>query len=383
MEYKTKKQQNIAILTQETGYESGKTDGILRNRSIQLLIKEIEKQGHKVTLIPFLQYRINQNGSITGPEYRRSEGTNGFALYTDSKKDTTYNPSKYDIVLKRTWGPARTEGLRFYRHFNSHGAKVFNIPDSIALSHDKIAMGRYMERIGIPVPKTIEVSNPEELLSHYQIHKAALGRYVMVKGQVGTRGQGNRFVDTHATDAEQNIRKLQNYYNQTYNQGTGTKKGYALQKYIPTHKDLNKSNYIRVNMVDGRLQSAIEFTGEYDQSGQLVDGSRQDKPYFITPALRSALRPYQNHPEFKTGVWGIDVLKDRNTKKYHVLEINDGPNVSQVHAVSGKNLGVLQTIARQGCKRFPKAYASSLMNMVPEFMMNVINNALLFPASHH
>lgn len=354
----------IAILTQETGFEPQtnpfREKGVLYNRSIKLLIKEIEKRGHQVTLIPFLQYGIQKDGSLLGPDYERTKDNNGLAKLTKTKKMVVLNPKDFDLVVKRTWGPARTAGLAYYKHFITQGVRPFNNPEVIKLSHSKIRMGAYLKEKGVAVPETLRLRNPDYLLDNMGRYAAHFGRYFIIKGDVGTKAESVCFVDTHKEEFQQHIADFYKKYERTYNGDKGSKKGFVIQSYIQTHKDPNKSNYIRVNIVNGKIQSAVEYTGEYEK-GKLVDGSRQDKPFFMTTKLSRTLQPIMRSSEFSKGVWGIDVVKDVTTGAYYVLEVNDGPMVSELYDLKKDNLNFTQGMAHTDCHKFPKAYANAIV----------------------
>lgn len=344
----------VAILTQQTEK--------LDNLSIQMLMQALEEKGCKVTLIPFNEGHKLNYGFITIPFYREERSKDGYAVFYKTEQNIAINVRNFDVVIKRTWGYTRLQGLEYYRYFINYGVTGLNDPESIDLSHSKIQMHRFFKEIKLPIPETYVLDHSsltstdiDILLSKCQ---KAFGSLFIVKGEAGTRGDSVRLIDME----QQGRENFWTFFKQYHHKNPD--KGIILQEYIQTSTDKYHSHYWRLNLVNGSIQSAVCFKGKFDNTGKLTDVDEEDTPLPVTVEMEKAISPLIKHPYYSKGIWGVDMLHNIHQPEslgYSVLEINDGPNISLMTQI-GKT-AIYQDQAAAACGMFVKAYAEAITQL--------------------
>jgi glutathione synthase/RimK-type ligase-like ATP-grasp enzyme len=255
--------------------------------------------------------------------------------------------SSIACVLKRTWGPQRTPALQKCRTLEEAGVKIVNGCNLIQWTHNKILQYlRYKESNLIPKSicfdadwmkyKKVDdipaiISKAEETLVYPMVFKTAQG----CKADGVFRADNRAALIALLTDrfnAPPNV-KIANI-----------RDGFLLQKYIPPIETSDAvSTYYRINIVDHKPQSAVQFqlawvnnlNQPYHTLSENLDAD--DKPVNLSIFPEETLQKIIQTAPGHLGVIGIDVMrikkdeeksekkKDKEKCEIVLLEFNDGP----------------------------------------------------------
>ena len=350
----------ILILTQD-----------LNNKSVEILKESLQKQAvHS----PEKDYKVlvwDVNKIIVNNKY--------ISLLSNSNRLNFQSPiliSDLALVIKRTWGPIRTKALLICRALEQHGALILNGCEFIGWSHSKIRQYDTLKEWHI-FPKTV-CFDKQFILSMREknvddIVKTILQRIstqlnfpLVFKTDEGCRGDGVYLIES-SEELKVLIKDI--LLESSKNKHSEFNNGFLLQEFIMTDAEKSISNYYRINLVNGRPQSAVQFQLKWEESNgrpyqKLFDfDGAEDKPVSLEIFDPRRLKKIALACPCQNGVVGVDVAC--NSGEIWVLEYNDGPMISQI-VESAERYQKLQKYTEEvgNCANFPNAIANLCMNRI-------------------
>ena len=192
------------------------------------------------------------------------------------------------------------------------------------------------------------------------IDKINILQFPMIfKTDEGCRGDG-----VYLVGSKQDLRNLlQKFmFELQSNSQSKFRNGFLLQEWVKTHANLDISNYFRINIINGKAQSSVQFQLKWEKSDvnnykKLADfKNAEDKPIDLAVFDSLQLKRVVSACPCQDGVIGADVLYD-NENKMHLLEYNDGPAVSAIVDLAQRNNPEINNSAIQQCFNFPDEIA--------------------------
>jgi len=273
------------------------------------------------------------------------------------------------FVMKRTWGPIREKALTICQDLEKKGVKIINGTGFIEWSHSKIRQYEMLSTTGkkhlLSNTFCVDKTSFEEITS--RTPREDIAEAIMKKGEGSVRFPMVLKKDQGCcADGVYLISSLDVFKAFVSNNLTQLQDGFLLQAFVGSHEKNEISNYFRINAVDGKVQSIVQFQLRWQYSdklqvSQLVDFKEaEDKVIHPTIFPSESLKEMMTACPYYQEVVGIDVMFDGN--KMYLLEYNDGPAISVVvdlgvEALKLKALSESQVEAAISCRQFAKAIA--------------------------
>lgn len=219
----------------------------------------------------------------------------------------------YDVMITRP-SILNNVGLHIsiIEQMEMAGLLLFNNYQSILKTKNKIKTMQILDHYGIPIPKTVVLSQPEDLS---QAVKTVGGFPLIVKRPVGSFGAGVTIVES--------MRALQSFI-------LWDQPKYLLQQYVK----YSKGKDIRIFVVNGKVVGSMmrsakkgEFRSniELGGKGQSVEITEEE----ISVALRSVQALDLNYG-------GVDIMRSKDGPV--VLEVNSNPGFKELESATGINI---------------------------------------------
>lgn len=322
----------------------------ITNESVRLIAQNVLaiKDGCLVQTLTLNKTKIdtvNQRIIYENPPFRRT------ILFSDIA-----------CVIKRTWGPERTEALEKCQKLEDAGVKIINGCNLIDWMHDKIKQYETLKDSNL-FPQSICFD--ETWMKQKTLHDIndiiSIANKALVYPMVFKTAQGCKTDGVFRADNEDAlIALLTDRLNAPQNTPIANiHRGFLLQQYIsPTMTSDTISTYYRINIVNNKPQSAVQFQLEwinntkelyYRLSENMPDAD--DKPVDLSIFPEEALNQLIQAAPSTLEVIGIDVMLDRQGRLF-LLEYNDGPLVSGVVELGKKFSQSATNAAAAACERF-------------------------------
>lgn len=255
--------------------------------------------------------------------------------------DVTLPISEIALAIKRTWGPIRTKALLLCQQLEQQGVIILNGCQFIEWTHSKILQYQHLENEHL-FPKslcfnadsieTVTQDNYKKTVKKIMNDAEEHLRFPMVlKTNKGCRADGIFLLKTnHAL--EELLEEL--FISMMATPSLEFREGFLLQEFILTHPNPSISNYFRLNIVNGKPQSAVQFQLKWQPEGnhlyeKLVDFQGcEDKPINLTDLPISFITKVIQACPCKNGVVGVDLICYQNSR--YLLEFNDGPAIALI-----------------------------------------------------
>lgn len=220
-------------------------------------------------------------------------------------------------IIPRIGTSITAYGLAVVRQFEALGVVSTASAAAIAASRDKMHSLQIMSRAGLPVPKTIVVTNLQDLWPSIQI----VGGFPLIMKLVqGTQGQGVKLI----TSFQEAIATFQAWQ--------GSHRPILLQSFIEEADGRD----IRIIVVGSWCVAAMERIA--------VDGEFRANLHLGGKAAAITL---DNHMEqiaiqaaraLNLGVAGVDIIMGANGPL--LLEVNSSPGLEGIEAATGKDVAL-------------------------------------------
>jgi glutathione synthase/RimK-type ligase-like ATP-grasp enzyme len=296
---------------------------------------------------------------------------------TISDGKTTMAIQDFDLVMKRTHGPIRKKGLAICKTLEESGVKIVNSCDMIEWTHSKIGQYQDLQLNGddwiFPATITYNAESIESLLKHSKEASDTLVDALLetvapklsfpfvLKKDKGCKADGVYLIDSKES--------FEDLVSKDFD---SLSKGFLLQEFLPSYDSSYISNYFRLNIVDGKIQSAVQF----QLSWEPMDGSRalklsdfteaDDRPVDLSIFPKESLQRILSACPYFPEVIGIDVMLCNGA--LYLLEYNDGPAVSIIVDLGKKFLSLSQDSTQiksaQACLDFARAISQSCIKNV-------------------
>lgn len=312
------------------------------NRSIQLLVQALEKKNADVLIWEIKDTELSSDKAVL------SNGKETLAI-----KDIS-------LVVKRTWGPIREKGLALCQALETQGVNVLNGCHFIKWSHSKIQQYQTLDFLKkadlFPETVCIDAEYMQNKTSAKNLLEELHPDYtfpMVLKKDKGCRADGVYFIDC-----------LDTFEHLLANDAESLSKGFLLQRFISSHTYPHISNYFRLNVVDGKVQSAVQFQlkwqkpekGKAQQLGEFKEAKEIPVDVSMFPERR--LQDILAACPYRQDAVGIDVMFDG--EQLYLLEYNDGPAISLVVDLGEKHLNSdkVDKKAAQACYDFAASIAT-------------------------
>ncbi|PIR54849.1 hypothetical protein COU74_03860 [Candidatus Peregrinibacteria bacterium CG10_big_fil_rev_8_21_14_0_10_36_19] len=220
---------------------------------------------------------------------------------------------KCDVVITR---PSVLKSVDLYcaliDQMQMAGILLFNNYDAILNAKNKVKTMQILDHYGIPIPKTVFVSRPEDLVSGA---KLVGGFPLIVKQPVGSYGNGITIVES--------MRALKSVL-------LWDKPMYLLQQYVKYAKGQD----MRVFVVNGKVVGSMMRSAQKGEFRSNIELGGIGRPVEITDEEASiALRSVQ---ALDLNYGGVDIMRSKNGPL--VLEVNSNPGFKELQKVTGVNV---------------------------------------------
>lgn len=331
----------IIILTQD-----------VKNISVQQIENSLKKNidsNYQVLICDVNNVGFSGNGLLLNDSFFNSSSPIPFASIA--------------FAITRTWSAIRSKSLAVSQRLASHGVSIINGCEFIEWSHSKIKQFKTCSDL---FPKTVcfdaEFMKSTKDKKHDEIIQEVVATVdknlqfpVVFKTDEGCRADGIFLVQTKSDLSLLMIKILSTPPEESKN-------GFLLQEFIITNNNPFISNYYRVNLVGGHVQSAVQFQMLWRQNAdgfyKLSDfPDANDMPIDINEFPAEKLNAIICGCRGEIDCVGIDVVKDASGKLL-LLEYNDGPVVSQIVSLGEKFLTEpVCSEAAAACIAFPDKIA--------------------------
>jgi|FLOH01.1.fsa_nt_gi ribosomal protein S6--L-glutamate ligase len=221
---------------------------------------------------------------------------------------------KFDVVITR---PSILKNVDLYaaliQQMELAGMLLFNSYDAILAAKNKVKTMQVLDHYGIPIPKTVFVSRPEDLVS---AAKMVGGFPLIVKTPVGSYGNGITIVES--------MRALKSVL--MWNQPM-----YLLQQYVKYAKGQDMRAFVVNGKVAGAMMRAArkgEFRSNIELGG--IGSAVELTDEEVSIALRSIQALDLNYG-------GVDIMRSKSGPL--VLEVNSNPGFKELQKVTGIDIG--------------------------------------------
>lgn len=189
---------------------------------------------------------------------------------------------------------------------------LFNNYEAIMKAKNKVKTMQILDHYDIPIPKTVFVARPEDLVS---ASKIVGGFPLILKQPVGSYGQGVTIVES--------MRALKSAL-------LWDKPMYLLQEYVKYCKGKD----IRIFVVNGKVVGSMMRHAQKGEFRSNIELGAEGKPVAITDEEASiALRSVQ---ALDLNYGGVDVMRSQNGPV--VLEVNSNPGFKELERATGVNI---------------------------------------------
>lgn len=269
------------------------------------------------------------------------------------------------LVIKRTWSPIRERALHICQILEKRNITILNGCEFIKWSHSKIDQYETLKFNNI-LPQTIcfdrqFISNKsDEIIIDATFKKIENNLFFPM---IFKTNKGSRATGVYLIESEYSLKELiKNHLTELKNNKMSEfKDGFLLQEFIATHPNPSISNYYRINIVDGKAQSVVQFQLRWEKVKdfsykKLVDFKEaMDKPVDLNFFNKNAIEKILYLCPCKNGVIGVDIVCDADNKIY-LLEFNDGPIISAIVELAEKNNSDSHEAVKK-CLEFPGSLA--------------------------
>lgn len=314
------------------------------NESIRLLRASLEKQDQ----FNVLSYEISQITLV-----------NEHLVINESNHIFTILLKDISLIIKRTWGPMRTQALELCQTLTDQHVTILNGCDFIRWSHSKVAQYESLKHLNL-IPESMVINLDDEIDIGAQLD--LLGFPLIIKKDQGCRADGVYLV-ANQSEFNQLISDLKK---------EGSERSVLIQKYIPNVSDPSVSSYYRINVVAKKAQSAVQFQlkwvahdhKSYKTLGNL--DSPDDKAVPLSFFDRVQLQAIINACPYTMDVVGLDVMISEG--KLWLLEFNDGPNIDLTVNLGKKLTSDLDTSIQS--QQFSDAIAQHCFSLAKYTQLN-------------
>lgn len=219
----------------------------------------------------------------------------------------------YDVIITRP-SILTNVGLHIslIEQMEMAGLLVFNSYESILKTKNKIKTMQILDHHAIPIPKTVILSQPEDL---EQAVKLVGGFPLIVKKPVGSFGSGVTIVESK--------RALQSFL-------LWDQPKYLLQQYVK----YSKGKDIRVFVVNGKVVGSMMRSAKKGEFRSNIELGGVGEPVEITQEEVSISLRCIQALDLKYG--GVDIMRSKNGPV--VLEVNSNPGFKELEASTGVNI---------------------------------------------
>ncbi|MCW2404632.1 gamma-F420-2:alpha-L-glutamate ligase [Sphingobium sp. B1D7B] len=241
-----------------------------------------------------------------------------FDLIVGGEEDwaVTYNEKRVDrpdFIMCRTGAETDYYTLALLRHFERRGVRLINGPATIERVADKLHTLQSLNRVGLPIPRTILGTFPIDV----DLVERELGFPVIVKTLKGTRGAG--VLKCENRSQFEDLAGLL--------ESAEAKAEFILQHYVRA----SHGRDVRVLVVGGRVIAAMErrsLTGGFKSNVSLggVGVAYNPPPEMAELAVKAA-------DILDLDITGIDILFDEDG--YRICEANSAPGFQGLERASG------------------------------------------------
>ncbi len=266
--------------------------------STRRLIEEARNAGHFVEQIDHTQCSVLLGGYKPKIVFRGEEITHAF-----------------DAIVPRIGLKVTQHGAAIVKQFEMNGVFSTAKALSIVRSRNKIRAMQIVSRKGIPIPKTLFSTNPDnikEQLAHLG------GPPVIIKIQEGTQGVG-----VILAESEKSARSIMDTF---YKMDTAI----LLQEYI---QDSNGED-IRAVVVGQKIVASMKRTCTVGDFRSNVHRGATTAPITLTPKERFIALNATKY--LGLGVAGVDIIQSK--KGPLLLEVNASPGLQGIEATTGVNV---------------------------------------------
>jgi len=219
----------------------------------------------------------------------------------------TVDLGTFDVVIPRIGASAMAYGLPLVQQFELLGIPVVNSSDSFVVSRDKLVAGQVLCGMGIPVPNTLTVRNPDEI-------DAAIDRLggppLVVKIHPGTQGVGVAICETS--------RSVRSTIEAFWSLGREV----LLQEFIAEAAGSD----IRLFVVDGKVVGAMRRTAASTEFRSNLHRGGTAEPIEITDDLHDVA--VRSADAMDLLVAGVDILESHRGPL--VMEVNPSPGLQGI-----------------------------------------------------
>ena len=261
---------------------------------VQILSNELSKRGYEVEY--FIPATVKVKINISKFE----------------KRFENLNPKR---ALVRGFGADATQKIFFRLDLLSaieeYGIKLINSREALEIASDKFLTSIYLERHGIPTPKTIICENPEDALDSLE----ELGNDVIIKPLFGSKGVGITRLNDKAF-AENVIYTLSKLNEIFY-----------LQEFVE-----HNNRDIRILVLGDKAIAGMYRVSDNWKTN--IHAGARSEPLELTDELKTlAIKAAK---AVKTEIAGVDIIE--SDKGLQVLEVNSIPGFTALQKVTDINL---------------------------------------------
>ncbi|MFO8019974.1 MAG: RimK family alpha-L-glutamate ligase [Promethearchaeia archaeon] len=261
---------------------------------VQILANELKKRNYKVDY--FVPGSINVKVKIEN--------------FEDRFKDL--EPKK---ALVRGFGAEPIQKIFFrldiLRSIEEYGIRLINSRESLEIASDKFLTSIFLEKHGIPTPKTTICENVEDALQNFDI----LGRDVILKPLFGSKGIGVTRINNKAF--AENVFYTLNDLNHVF----------YLQEFI---EHFNRD--IRILVLGDEAVAGMYRVSESWKTN--IHAGAKSKPLELTQEL--AQLAIKAARAVRTEIAGVDIIESKNG--LYVIEVNSIPGFTALQKVTDIDL---------------------------------------------
>lgn len=261
---------------------------------VQILSKELSKRGYEVEY--FIPATVKVKINISKFE----------------KRFENLNPRR---ALVRGFGADATQKIFFRLDLLSaieeYGVKLINSREALEIASDKFLTSIYLERYGIPTPKTIICENPGDALDSLE----ELGNDVIIKPLFGSKGVGITRLNDKAF-AENVINTLSKLNEIFY-----------LQEFVE-----HNNRDIRILVLGDKAIAGMYRVSDNWKTN--IHAGARSEPLELTDELKTLA--IKASKAVKTEIAGVDIIE--SSEGLQVLEVNSIPGFTALQKVTDINL---------------------------------------------
>lgn len=221
-----------------------------------------------------------------------------------------------EVLLPRIGATINDYALALIRHFELSGTQLINGFPAIALTRDKFLGLQTLAAGGIPVPRSILVSNRGNL---ERAVEDLGGCPVVVKTLRSRQGEGV-FLLEHPSDGAELVERFD-----------ARKRGLLVQEYIPPAGRMD----VRLFVLGDQIPAAAALTPQEGDFRANIHQNGHARIFAPEPALVDLALEAKR--ALGLDIAGVDVIIDRNGGPW-VIEVNYSPGFKGLEAVSGLDI---------------------------------------------